>query len=268
MEGEGLKDESLGSFKVLEDVSLKATYNMVIDGREIEAGEVIATFDKIQISNFNEIKNVVAARGGYGNGAHVFWETTREVRFSFSQGVFSKLQFSLLNNAKLLTIKEDEPVLITTTEELETNENGQFYPSKEVYDELFVYNKETGEKYHWYHFNDYYLVENLKYTNIIISYRYAYNNGGTVAKIGEQLLNGFLELEGKTRVKDDTSGLITTGIIKIPKLKLMSGLSMRLGTQANPVVGTFEAVGVPIEMRHNSYVVEFYFLNNDIDSDM
>ncbi|MBQ5473783.1 MAG: hypothetical protein IIT65_03600 [Lachnospiraceae bacterium] len=81
-------------------------------------------------------------------------------------------------------------------------------------------------------------------------------------------MQGYLELEGKTRVKDDTSGLITTGIIKIPKLKLMSGLSMKLGAQAGPVVGTFEGVGVPVESRHNSYVMEFDFLNNDIDSDM
>ena len=42
-----MKEENLGSFKVLEDVRLKATYNMVIDGREIEAGETIAAFDKI-----------------------------------------------------------------------------------------------------------------------------------------------------------------------------------------------------------------------------
>jgi hypothetical protein len=67
------------------------------------------------------------------------------------------------------------------------------------------------------------------YKNLVITYQYNYNNGGTVAKIGQPLLNGFVELEGKTRVKDDTSGLVTTGIIRIPKLKLMSGLSMRLG---------------------------------------
>jgi len=75
-------------------------------------------------------------------------------------------------------------------------------------------------------------------------------------------------LEGKTRVKDDTSGLITTGIIKIPKLKLMSGLSMRLGAQANPVVGSFNAECVPVDSRKSSSVIEFYFLNEDIDSDM
>ena len=241
---------------------------MVIDGREFVEGETVAAFDKIQISSFNEIKEYVAARGGYGNRAHVFWETTRSMQFTFTQGVFSNLQFGILNNAKLLTVKDDEPLLITKTEEVETDEDGKFYLSKEVYDQLFVYNKLTGEKYHWYKFNDYYLIQDQVYTDLIVTYRYAYNNGGKIARIGTQLTNGFLELEGKTRVKDDTSGLITTGIIKIPKLKLMSGLSMRLGAQANPVVGTFQAEGVPVDSRRNSYVMEIYFLDSDIDSDM
>jgi hypothetical protein len=39
--------ESKGSFKTLEDVRLKATYNMVVNGREIEEGETIALFDSI-----------------------------------------------------------------------------------------------------------------------------------------------------------------------------------------------------------------------------
>ena len=65
---------------------------------------------------------------------------------------------------------------------------------------------------------------------MVVNYRYNYTNGASVAKIGQQFLNGFLELEGYTHIKDDTSGLVTTGVIKIPKLKLMSGLSIRLGT--------------------------------------
>ena len=71
-----------------------------------------------------------------------------------------------------------------------------------------------------------------------------------------------------SKFEDKKFIVITTGIIKIPKLKLMSGLSIRLGAQANPVVGNFSAVGVPVESRYNSYVMEIDFLNNDIDSDM
>ena len=261
-------EAELGSFKSLENVRLKATYNMKIGERNIEPGETIAHFDKIQISNFNEIRNIVAARGGFGNRAHVFWETTKEIQFTFTQGVFSKTQFGLLTNAKILKAELDEPILITTTEKVETNEESRFYLSKEVYDELFVYDELTGEKYSPYYTNNSYIVANHPYTNLIITYRYVYNKGATIIHIGERLFNGFVELEGITRVKDDTSGLVTTGIIRIPKLKLMSGLSIRLGAQANPVVGNFQAVGVPVDSRYNSYVMEFDFLNNDIDSDM
>lgn len=260
-------DENLGSFKTLEQVHIKATYDIEVNGKRFQEGETIAYFDKIQVAGLNEIKNYVAARGGYDNRGLVYWETTRELRLTFSQGVFSNTQFGLLNNAKIIQYDEGEPLLITKTEELESDEVGNIITTEEAYDQVFVYDKETGEKLHWWKVGRNLKIEDA-YKNLVVRYRYNYTGGASVAKIGQRFLQGFLELEGKTRVKDDTSGLITTGIIKIPKLKLMSGLSMKLGTQANPVVGTFEAVGVPVEMRHNSYVAEFYFLNNDIDSDM
>ena len=240
---------------------------MQANGIEFQEGEIIAAFDKIQISGLNELKSYVAARGGYDNRAHVFWETTRELNLSFSQGVFSKMQFGLLNNAKVLNVVQDEPLLLTQVEELEIDGNGQFRTKYDPVDQMFVYDKETSEKINYWKYDNYFQTD-LHYRNIIVSYKYNYLNGATVLKIGQQFLNGFLELEGKTRVKDDTSGLITTGIIKIPKLKLMSGLSIQLGAQANPVVGNFRAVGVPVESRTNSYVAEIDFLNNDIDSDM
>lgn len=53
------------SLKELYDVTLKATYPMEINGQTIEPGEVIAAFDRIQISNFHEIKKTVTAHGGF-----------------------------------------------------------------------------------------------------------------------------------------------------------------------------------------------------------
>ena len=260
--------ENLGSFKVLENVHLKATYNMEINGTQFKTGESIAIFDKIQISSFNEIKEYVAARGGYDNRGHVFWETTRSMQFTFSQGVFSQSQFGILNNAKVIKIENEEPLLITFDDEIESDEVGALRPTKVPYDQIFCYNKATGARIECQPWGGAVYKISEPYTDVIMRYRYNYTNGASVAKIGQQFLSGFLELEGKTRVKDDTSGLITTGIIKIPKLKLMSGLSMRLGAQANPVVGTFQAEGVPVDSRRNSYVMEIYFLDEDIDSDM
>ena len=177
------------------------------------------------------------------------------------------MQFGLLNNNKVIKVAEDEPILLTAIEELETDDEGIVHTKYEPVDQIFIYDKITGEKVRWYlYFGD--IITSERYKDIIVTYRYNYLQGATVLKIGQQFTNGFLELEGKTRVKDDMSGLITTGIVKIPKLKLMSGLSIRLGAQANPVVGNFQAVGVPVESRNNSYVMDFDFLNNDIDSDM
>ena len=260
-------NEKLVSFKSLEDVYLKATYDMEANGISFKEGETIARFDKIQVSGLKEFKDYVAARGGFDNRAHVYWETTRAIQLTFSQGVFSNLQFGLLNNAKVIKTDEGEPLLITKVEEIESNEVGNIYTAEEAQDQIFVYDKETGGKIDWWKVGDF-LKINEPYKNVIVSYRYNYTRGASIVTIGQQFLNGFLELEAKTRVKDDTSGLITTGIIKIPKLKLMSGLSMRLGAQANPVVGNFIAEGVPVGSRHDSYVMEFDFLNNDIDSDM
>ena len=263
-------DDNLGSFKTLEQVHLKATQNIEVGGRTFEPGETIAYFDKIQISNLKELKEYVAARGGYGNKGLVYWETTHELKFTFTQGVFSKTQFGILNNAKVINIEEEEPLLITKVEELEVDEYGQFHTAEEPYDGLFVYLKDSGQKIQVLTKVGTLLEVSTEYAyqNVVVMYRYNYMGGGTVAKIGQRCLRGFLELEGKTRVKDDTSGLITTGIITIPKLKLMSGLSMKLGAQANPVVGTFEGVGVPVGSRSESYVATFSFLNDDIDSDM
>lgn len=260
-------DESFGSFKTLEEVHLKTTYDIEANGRLFEAGETIALFDRIQVAGLSELKKYVAACGGFDNRAQVFWETTQQIEITFSQGIFSTTQFGLLNNTKIIKIEEEEPILLTKVEELESDEVGNIYTSEEAVDQIFVYEKESGNKLNWWKVGNY-LKINEVFTDVVVFYRYNYNGGASVAKIGQRFIAGFLELEGKTRVKDDTSGLITTGIIKIPKLKLMSGLSMRLGAQANPVVGKFSAVGVPVESRHNSYVMEVEFLNNDIDSDM
>ena len=260
-------DESLGSFKTLEKVHLKATYNTKINGKEFVEGETIALFDKIQISGLDEARSYIAARGGFDNRGLVYWENTREVVFTFSQGVFSNTQFSLLTNSKVIKIEEEEPLLITKMEELESDESGSIYTSEEAVADWFVYEKSTGNKLNSWKVGSYLKIDK-HYTDVVVIYKYNYTGGASVAKIGQRALTGFVELEGKTRVKDDTSGLITTGIIKIPKLKLMSGLSIKMGTQANPVVGNFRAVGVPVELRSNSYVLEFDFLDKDIDSDM
>ncbi len=253
--------------KELYDVKLKATYPIEIGDRHISTGETICFFDSIQISNFQEIKSYVTAHGGYGDRAHVWWETTKEVNFIMERGIFSKTQFALLSNSKLLTI-EEEKILVPMREEVEVDEYGYFYSSEKAVGEIFCYNIETGERVYPIKEGDKRYKLRLPYTELLLDYNYEYENGGTVVNIGQRLLKGYLRLEGRTKIKDDVTGQTHTGIIIIPKLKLMSDLSMSLGEKANPVVGRIQGKIIPDGERQDSRVIEMYFLNDDIDSDM
>jgi hypothetical protein len=71
-------------FKELYEVSLKTTLHIEVSGEKIEAGETIAVFDRIQIANFQEIKNIASANGGWDNRSHVFWDSTKEIKISFT----------------------------------------------------------------------------------------------------------------------------------------------------------------------------------------
>jgi len=259
---------NLFSFKELYECFLKITYPLEIAGRKYEVGEVIAKFDKIQIAGLQELSKIVTANGGFDNRAHVFWHETKEVVLNFSQGVFSKLHFALLSNSKLLNVTAGTTILISKEEERESNEFGVISLSEIPKINLFVYKKDTGEKLTYSVTGNKELTIATGFTTVIVNYEYEYSNGGQLIKIGQNLIPGYLTFEGKTRVKDDNTGQTVTGIIKIPKLKLMSDLSMRLGSQAQPVGANFSAVGVPVGSRGNTYVSEFYFLNNDIDSDL
>ena len=258
------------SFKEFEDVRLKATYDIEIGNRLIQAGETIAKFDKIFISGLSETVSRISANGGFDNRARVYWETTKEQKLTFSQGVFSREQFALLSNSRMIESGAADPVEITEREELESDEEGNIVLKRTPlnFNSLFVYNKETGEKITNFTIEENTLNIGTSFLEVIVDYTYNYTGKTTIFKIGQKLLTGFVELEGRTRIKEDENGNVVTGLIKIPRLRLMSDLSIRLGTSANPVVANFAAVGVPVGSRGNTYVSEFYFLSDDIESDL
>lgn len=256
------------SMKELYDVSLKSTYPMRIGNRDIEIGEKIAVFDKIQLANFNEIKRTNSANGGFDNRAHVYWEETKEIQINFTQGVFSKTQLSLMLNSKMISENGNKnPILISEREILESNEKGELELAHKPLN-LFIYDAATNEKLSYSMISENIIKIQGLYQNIIADYQYEYKDKVEELVIGSQLTNGYLELEGKTRYKDDVTGHTHTGIIRIPKLKLMSNLSMRLGENAHPVVGNFSAIAVPTGEKGNKKVMEMFFLADDIDSDM
>lgn len=255
-------------FKELYEVSIKATYPIEIGDRKIEVGETIAAFDRIQIANFEEKKNFISANGGFDNRARVWWEETKEIRLSLVQGVFTQSQLVLMTNAKLLENDGQSIVPVHCREVIETDENGLAIAKHNLQTPIFVYDKNTGSKLTDFTYENNVITIQVPYKEVIVDYYYSYDNKYSILSFGHALTNGYLSLEGKTRVKDDITGQVTTGIIKIPKLKLLSNLSMRLGSDAVPVVGRLDAIAAPTGERGQKKVMELIFLTDDIDSDM
>ena len=250
-------------------VQLKSTYPIEIKGKSIAAGEVIAAFDKIQIANFNDIHREVAAQGGYQNRKLVVWNRTEGVNLIFTQGIFSKTQLGLMNNTRLVDISNNQVVRIAQRDELETDSEGKITLTHAPIDSwIFVYNKETGEKLTGLTFVDETTLQTpLVYKDVIVDYEYGYDNGADVSFIGEDIFEGYVTLEGRSRIKDDVTGETHTAIIYIPKLKITSDFNLTLGTNAQPVVGKFSGVALATGDRGSSEALEIYFLDEDIDKD-
>ena len=255
-------------FKELYEVQLKATYPIEIGQKLVEKGEVIAYFDKIQLANFSEIKNRASAKGGVGNSSLVFWEDTKEVQLNFVQGVFSKSQFALMNNLSLIHNSISESLLIDKREILETNEAGEAILNKKPVGKIFVYDLKNNNKLGTFDLQGNSIIIDKPFLNVVVDYQYEYSGSSVTLQVGRPLIEGFLSLTGKMKVKDDITGQVRTGIIKIPKLKLMSDLSMRLGKDAIPLVGKLSAVALPEGGKGSAKVMEIIFLDDDVDSDM
>ena len=253
----------------LYSVQIKSTYPIEIEGKEIAAGEVVAAFDKIQISNFQEIHKEVAAQGGYQNRKLVVWNRTEGVNLIFTQGIFSKTQLALMNNSRIIELGKNQVVRIAQRDELETDDEGKITLTHVPIDSwIFVYDKETGEKLTGLSMIDEQTIQtSLVYKDVIVDYEYGYDNGADVSFIGEDIFEGYVTLEGRTRIKDDVTGETHTAIIYIPKLKITSDFNLTLGANAQPIVGKFTGTALAIGNKKQSKALEIYYLEDDIDKD-
>lgn len=260
-------DQTFG-LKEIYSCILKSTYDIEIDGNLIVAGEPIVTFDKIQMASFQEVKKRVDARGGYGNPALVSWESTQEVAIPFTQGVLSRLHFALTGNSNIETQlnveapKEEYNVEVEEDLTIKLRE----VPSNNLY----VYNRKDGKKVDFTQdgnlitFSD---AEIEPYDSVDIYYDFI-TEKATIINIGRRLLNGYLTMQAKTRLKDDRTGKTVTGVIKIPKAKLVSDFSIRLGEDVPPNIGRFQISAFPVGSKGSQRVMDFIVLENDIDSDI
>lgn len=258
-------DNNMFGLKEMYDCVFTATYDIEVGGKKILAGEPIVRFDSLQLVNFNEIKSRTEARGGYQNQAWVTWDGTEEMTVRFSQGVFSKIHLALLGNSALNT-KQQVEIPRFETVELDENLRAELRYLPIV---VYVYNKRSGERYKEVEIvgNTVIVHDAEPYTDVEVYYTFRYDNVHVIS-VGRQLIRGFLQMTAKVRTKDDRTGKTVTGIIEIPKMKLMSDFSIKLGNDAPPAIGNFAVSAFPTGSKGNERVMELILLNDDIDSDI
>ena len=256
--------------KELTDLTLKVAYPIEMACLIFEPVAVIARFDKIQLANFKEVTSRVSANGGFDNRSHVIWEDPKEIKLSFTQGIFSARQFALLSNARLIDEQDEEGIIISGHYSGESDEEGKILVGKAGISDVFVYDAKTYEKItpKSIDFKNGKIVIDFQYKDVEVDFNYRYYEKVTSCILGRKLIQGYLQLEGKSRVKDDITGKTRTVILRIPRLKLVSDLTMRLGREATPVLANFNAIGLPTGERGNKQIMELLFLSDDIDADM
>lgn len=258
------------NMKELENVTLKAAYPIEVGERKFETGEVIARFDKIQIANFNELVKRVSANGGYENRQLIIWEDSQGAQINFTQGVFSFQQFALLNNSRLLRKKSQQCILVPQFFQGESNEEGIIDLKKENISSVFVYDANTYKKISPIKIDEtqglVYIQE--PYKNVNIDFTFCYQNDSVICVVGQKLISGFLSLDARMKTKDDITGQVKTALIHIPKLKLLTDLSLRLGQNTTPILGEFSAMALPSGTKGNKDIMEIIFLSDDIDADI
>lgn len=255
--------------KDLYDAQIVATRPMRIGNRVIEEKEPITVFKNIQIATFKELTITTSAKGGYKNKELINWEDTSGIYLKFTQGVFSEANIAISSNSAYNQIEERE---VMAKEEITIGDDGDIELKYEpILNSLFVYNS-LGDKIEKQEyeitgkrivFKDSFLI----HSRVTIYYDFLYKGKITKIDIGRALSNDYVGFRAKTRIKDDKTGEVRTGLIILPKVRLVSDLFITLGKDAPPSSISFELLGVLVGDKGQEKVMDFIFLDRDIDNE-
>lgn len=140
-------------------------------------------------------------------------------------------------------------------------------PSKTKW--IFCYDEETGRRIRDFSICGCRVYFPKSYRGVTVNYTFDCEDNVKVLEVGNRLISGFLKLDGKMSVKDEKSGNVTTAILELPRIRISSSLSMKLGKGYNEsVVGDFYFTAYPEEeCKKNSPVARISFLNIDVTGD-
>lgn len=274
--------------KELYEVVLKAKTPMTFGSRRLEEGEPVLYFENVNISMLTERRTPVMARGGWSNMPRVIWEDSSEVQFSLSEGVMSSISMAILLSSSMIEKQGNNSILVQKREgPFELDSEGGFYLQQMPYTnkKVFIYEYERdvaqkkiyGELKEKGGFPYIYNLHDDKARTItadpnkeyIIDYYYEYKDEALIYLIQKERFNGLFTLEGKFYSKDENEGLNYTNLIYMPKVRVVSDISLRLGERADPTTSVFNIIGLPETTDESkNLIVKITRLNQDIDADI
>ena len=289
--------------KELYDISIRLNQPLEIGKRRLEINETILSFKTAEIAQIQEKKREIAARGGFHNNPLIYWEIDKEMNFAITHGVLSATSWALLSNSK---INEPKFKSVSYSEEIKAIEDNTYCyvnlkyipnavdgiigaqpnpdleplpmgrrpelmlkplpPSKTKW--IFCYDCETGKPIREFEIYGNKIFFREFYREVLVDYTFTYEDKIRELDVGNRLFNGFLRLDAKMSVKDEKSGEVTTAILELPKIKLSSNLSMRLGKDyESSTVSDFYFVGYPEEENKKGTVAKITFLDKELTGD-
>ena len=288
--------------KELYEVALRAKTPMQFGDRYIEEGEVVLYFENINMSLLTERSSPIIARGGWSNMPRVIWEDRSEVEFSLSEGVMSSISMGILLSANVTKKKQDESLLVQKREgpfELEQYGDNvrlrlKYWPVPLEKKKTFIYEfardvaqrKVYGRRLEGIidPFDDSKTIPYIevfedkaltipadKSKKYIVDYYYEYDgNEALIYTIQKERFNGLFSLEGKFYSKDENEGKNYTNLLYMPKVRVVSDISLRLGERADPTMSVFNIIGLPVNagVDRKGMILEITRLDRNIDEEI
>lgn len=263
--------EELG-IKNLERVCIKTKNEVAFGQRLLEAGEPVLYFDNIQVSLLSENSHPIMARGGWRNEPRVIWEDRQELIFQFANGTINTTSFNLLLGAEMLSKVDDN--ILPFNEVIELDEHGhgilKFEPieeDKEHKNFFFVYMLNNIQRRVFPKIAGKTLDfgADFAYASVMCDYYFYYKKDIITYSMNRERFSNLYILEATFQMKDENEGLIRTGFLRMPKVRILSNINLRMGERADPMVSTFRIIAQPESKEEREDVVcEIQYLDEDI----
>lgn len=266
--------ESYFGMKELYQLAIKATNKIVVGGRIIDEGEPITYLRDVKIASLTQLSQPKTARGGRGNLPHIIWEDQEDVILRVTEGIITPIGLALLTNTKLFKNPMNGQLVIPKTEFLTLNHEGKanlkYAPNMDEPIFIYNYNKTIQSRILTASINEQILDCGLNYANadVSIEYKFNYGDNAKVYVLDNDRFNELVTIEGRFYSQDNNTGLRKTNIFTIPKAKIISNLSVRIGEMSDPTISVFQirALSTSTDMSENC-VISITELDSDIDGD-